>query len=240
VFINNDQDGTAVLLALDAATGKTVWESPRKAFRACYSTPLVLENPGQPPELIVASTAGVTSYDPQTGSEKWSYTWTFDRETLRTVGSPVFAQGLIFVSSGNGGGDRHAIAVKAGGKGDVTSSALAWESKRIFPYVPTMLTRGEHLYYVNDLGIAGCHVARTGATVWNERLGGNISASPIMVDGKIYVCSEEGEVNVFAAEPSFKLLAKNKMGEGIMATPAVADGRLYIRGKSHLYCIGGK
>ena len=116
--------------------------------------------------------------------------------------------------------------------------ALAWESKRGFPYVPTMLALGEHLYWVNDAGIAACYVARTGENVWTERLGGNVTSSPILVDGRVYAASEDGDVYVFRAAPKFELMAKNAVGELVRATPAVANGRLFIRGQNHLFCIG--
>src|SRR5205823_4310750 len=114
--------------------------APRRPFRACYSVPFLLEKPGQPAELIVASTAGITGYDPNTGSEKWSYTWTFTGMALRTVASPVYGNGLIFANSGDGSGARYTIAVKPGGNGDVTATNLAWEGKKNhLPYVPSML-----------------------------------------------------------------------------------------------------
>jgi outer membrane protein assembly factor BamB len=235
VYFANDQDGAAMLYALDVRTGKTAWQTPRKPFRACYSTPFLLEKPGEAPELIVASTAGITSYDPDNGKENW----TFTRIPYRTVASPVYGQGNIFITSGEGpGGPRHATAVKVGGKGDVTATHLAWEDKKGFPYVPTMLIWGEHLYFVNNDGIAGCYVAKTGEQVWFERLNGKFFSSPVLIDGKVYAASEEGDVSVFEAAPTFKLLAKNKLGEPVMASPAVADNRLFIRGKDHLFCIG--
>jgi outer membrane protein assembly factor BamB len=241
VILADDQDGSATLYALDAKTGQIAWQRPRKGFRTCYSTPFVLEQPGQSPELIVVSTAGITSYQPQTGAENWSWTWRFDSAPLRTVASPVFSQGLIFANSGDGAGDRHTVAVRAGGKGDVSATNLVWENKKklALPYVPSFLAWGEHLYWVDDKGYAACYVARTGEQVWRERLGNtDISASPILVNGKIYAVNEAGTVYVLEAAPAFKLLAKNAVGEQVKATPAVADGRLLIRGESHLFCIG--
>jgi outer membrane protein assembly factor BamB len=241
VFLNNDQDGSSDLIALDARTGKLTWKSPRPAFRTCYSSPFLLEQreKGEKPQLIVASTAGITSYDPETGAEVWKYVWTFSgKMALRTVGSPVHANGIIFATSGDGSGARHMIAVKVGEKGDVSRTNLLWENEKIYPYVPTMLTLGDHLYYVNDFGIAGCCVAATGETVWNQRLGGNVSASPVLIDGKIYTVTEEGDVHVFLAATELKVLAKNSLGEPVSASPAVANNRLFIRGRNHLFCIG--
>jgi outer membrane protein assembly factor BamB len=240
VFIANDQDGASVVYALDARDGKVVWQKPRPAFRACYSVPFLLERPGQPAELIVASTAGITSYNPKTGSENWKYSWSFTGMALRTVACPVYADGLIFANSGDGNGSRHLIAVKPGGTGDAAAANLAWEWKknRPFPYVPTMLSWGDHLYFVNDRGDAGCVVAKTGQVVWTEHLCEAVTASPILIDGKIYAISEDGVVYLFEAAPTFKLLAKNPLGEPVSATPAVADNRLFIRTRTHLLCIG--
>ncbi|HMC88998.1 MAG TPA: PQQ-binding-like beta-propeller repeat protein, partial [Gemmataceae bacterium] len=113
-----------------------------------------------------------------------------------------------------------------------------WEAKRGYPYVPTMLTYGEHLYVVNDKGVASCHVAATGEKVWTHRLGGDVTASPILIDGKIYAIDENGAVFVFAAAPEFKLVGKSEIGEPVMATPAVADNRLFIRTSKQVLCIG--
>ena len=239
VIFANDQDGKAVVLAFDSKTGKPAWEAPRKAFRACYGTPLVHERADGKPEVIVLSTAGIGAYDVQSGAENWH--WTFaGTPRVRAVASPVMGQGVIFASLGNGEGDRHTAAVKLGDKGDVTKTNLVWEStKASLAYVPTLLPWGDYVYSVTDKpGFAACHEAKTGKEVWHERLGGNFSASPVLIDGKVYAVSENGDVYVFAAAPTFKLLAKNAIGEPVTASPAVADGRLYIRGASHLYCIG--
>ncbi len=244
VYLANDQDNASwlsarsTLVCLDAKTGKDLWQVQRRAFRTCYSTPFVQENAEGEPELIVASTAGISGYDPQTGRETWAWLWTFDDMPLRTVASPIQSQGMIFANSGDGNGARHTIAVEPGRKREATQAHLIWENKKIFPYVPSMLARGEYLFAVHDNGVAGCFIAKTGKPVWTERLGGNFSASPILIDGKIYAANEDGEVFVFPAEAPFRLLAKNSIGEPVTATPAVADGRLLIRGKEQLFCFG--
>jgi outer membrane protein assembly factor BamB len=236
VFLADDADGQSALVALDAATGKPVWQDSRTAFAACYSTPFLLERQGRPADLVVVSTAGITGYDPETGSRRWHWAWPFVRKPLRTVGSPIYSDGLLFATSGDGGGDRHMVALRL--EGPDGKPELAWESKRGFPYVPTMLVSSEYLYWVNDGGIAACHLARTGDGVWTERLGGNFAASPVLAGGKIYAAGEDGDVYVFRAAPKFELLARNALGEMVRATPAVARGRLFIRGRNHLFCIG--
>jgi outer membrane protein assembly factor BamB len=144
-------------------------------------------------------------------------------------------------TSGDGSGARHAVAIRAEGKGQLSDSHLVWEEKRrIFPYVPCVLTHGDYLFSVRDqaTGMAQCHQAKTGKLVWEERLGGSVSASPVLIDGKVYVIAEDGNVFVYPAAPKFELLAKNSMGERVIASPAVADGKLFIRGQTHLFCIG--
>jgi outer membrane protein assembly factor BamB len=230
--------GPSELLALDAKTGKLAWEVKRQPHRACYGAPLILEKPNGKQELLVATTTGVHGYDPQTGRENWHWNWTFSGMALRMVGCPVYHQGMLFLSSGDGSGERNFACIKVGDQGDVTKSNLLWQTKkRTSPYVPCVLASGDYLFFVNDQGLAECHVAKTGELVWSERLGVGVTASPVLIDGKIYTIDEAGTAFVLAAGPQFKILAKNSMGESVMASPAVADGRLYIRGKNHLFCI---
>jgi outer membrane protein assembly factor BamB len=194
--------------------------------------------------LIVASTAGVSSYNPSSGTENW--TWANFKSACRCVASPIAGDGMVFANSGNGEGDRQAVAVKVGGKGDVTKTNLAWETKEL-PYVPCLLYSGDYLYGIRDKAPdkavkdrkqAVCVEARTGKMVWSEEIGGEFSSSPVLINGNVYVANEDGEVFVFAAAPTFKLRARNNLGEGLKASPAVADNRLYYRGETHLICIG--
>jgi outer membrane protein assembly factor BamB len=237
VYLADDQDGSSVLWALEARTGQVTWKAARRPFRACYSTPFVWEKAGEVPQLIVSSTAGITSYNPKSGAENWDWSWSFAHAPLRTIGSPQLSGGLIIATSGDGSGDRHTVAIQPPDKATGSAPRLVWEAKRSFPYVPTVLAWGRHLYYVNDQGFAACCDATTGETIWSERLGGNVSASPILIDGKIYAIGEEGNAYVLAAAPRFQLLAKNSVGEPVLATPAVADHRLFVRGQQHLFCI---
>jgi outer membrane protein assembly factor BamB len=241
VIVNNDQDGKATLQVFHAKDGKPAWSVKRTAYRACYSTPFVLERGGRA-ELIVASTAGLTGYNPADGTEVWQYTWNFTGMPLRTVGSPVADDGLVFLGAGDGSGARAMIAVKLGGKGDVTKTHLAWEKDSGSPYVPSMLAYKGHVYAIYDpkaSSVAVCYEAKTGKELWRRRLSATVSASPVLIDGKIYSIDERGVVSVFEAKPDgFKLLARNDVEEAVSATPAVSDNRLYIRGTRHLICVG--
>jgi outer membrane protein assembly factor BamB len=242
VFFANDQDGVSTLLALDKKNGEVVWQAPREAYRACYSAPFIREKAGTAPELIVLSTMSLRSYHPETGSVNWNWQWKFGGTMpLRTTGSPIYAHNMIFGCSGDGYGPRHMVAVRLHGNGSEARPELAWENQKDFPYVPSLLSRGQHLYFVNDRGFAGCFVAETGKQVWLERLAEDkFVSSPVLIDGKIYAPSVDGDVYVLAADSTYQVLAKNTLGERFRASPAVANNRLYLRGENHLFCIGRK
>ena len=206
VVVNKDQDGEAELLTFDAKTGKPGWSKKRDFERACYSTPFLLEKADAGPELIVVSTAGITAYDPKDGNEIWNYVWKFDKMRLRTVGCAIAHQGMIFAISGDGGGDRNMIAVKADGKGDVTATNLVWQKKKGTAYVPSLLAKDGLIFWVADKeNVAVCRRRQNGPELWDERLGSDsVSSSPVMIDGKIYVINEKGTVFVFAASKEFE------------------------------------
>jgi outer membrane protein assembly factor BamB len=190
--------------------------------------------------LIVTSTTAVTGYDPETGAKLWEAKGWQERSVkvpMRTVASPALAGDIMCVCSGGDAG-RFAIGLELPDTGKTDAPQRIWESRKDFPYVPSPVALGEHIYFVNDIGIAGCYHARTGKRVWFERLAEGFHASPLVINGKVYATSIAGDVCVFAAEPTFRLLARSELGEGVRATPAVADGRLYVRGERHLYCIG--
>jgi len=253
VIVNFDMDERATVLAFETKTGKEVYRIPRTAYRASYSTPFLTEGKGGR-ELIVASTAGVSGYEPKTGKELWTWTWKFAGAPLRMVSSPIAHNGMIFATTGDGGGDRNMVGIRDRGQGDVTKANLVWEiasdkkdkakvgSRAATAYVPTMLAKGDHLYWVTDIGLATCVEAKTGKLMWSERLGSSgVSASPIMIDGKILALTEDGTAYFFKADPAkYSLVGKSKLGEATFASPAVADGKLLIRTKTQLLCIGSK
>jgi len=231
----------STLYAFDKKTGKTVWETPREAIRACYSMPFILNRPGGKPELLVTSTTAITSYDPLTGKSNWYWTWTFPKGPLRTIAATTYAKDMLLACSGDGDGRRLMVAVKLKGQGEEVRPEAAWFNDKQFPYATCMLSRGDHVFFVNDIGVAGCFHVKTGKEVWFERLpDAKMYASPILINGKMYAASEQGDVYVIDADTTYNLLAKNVIGERIRATPAVADGSMYIRGQYHLYCIGAK
>lgn len=239
VFVNVDDDQHAELVALDIKTGDKKWFVERKHYRASYSTPFILERPGKPAELVLGTTTALTSYDPKTGNVNWEYAiaWPKGEMPLRVVGCPVVAAGLIVVYCGDGGGSRYMIAIDPSGK----KPTKAWDLKKETPYVPCVLVKGNHLFWIGDKGIATCTDAKTGKPVWSERVfNTDVTASPMLFGDKILVISEKGEVAVVKADKEFEESAKVSLGEKVYASPAAADGKVFIRGDSQLYCFGKK
>ena len=135
--------------------------------------------------------------------------------------------------------ERPMLALKAGGRGDVTKSHLLWSFDN-GPDVPTPVTDGTYLYVVNDRGIVWCLDAKTGKEVYGRQRirSGTYSGSPVLADGKIYVTNEDGVTVVFKAGPKFELLAENDFDDYTLSSPAISDGQIFIRTSKFLYAIG--
>lgn len=230
LIINCDGGDVQYVVALDKRTGQVRWKSPRKAAMA-FATPLVIKVGGAD-QLISPGAFRAVSYEPATGKEIWSVAY---GEGFSNVPRPVFSNGLVYICSGFYQPDL--LAVRPDGKGDVTSSHVAWRERRAVPLTSSPIVVGDEIYLVSDNGIASCLDARTGKQYWRERLGGNYSASPVYADGRIYFLSEEGEAAVIEAKTSFNKLAVNKLDGQTLASSAVSGGSIYIRSATHLYRI---
>ena len=153
----------------------------------------------------------------------------------RMIASPVVFDGVVYTPSRV----KPLLALKAGGRGDITESHRLWSFDR-GPDVPTPVTDGEYFYIVDDRGVVHCLEARTGKVVYGpERLKpGTYSSSPVLADGKIYVTNEDGLTSVFKAGPTFEILAENALDDYCLSSIAVSDGQLFIRTTSALWAIG--
>jgi hypothetical protein len=132
------------------------------------------------------------------------------------------------------------LAIRGDGTGDVSKSHVAWRTGKGVTYVPSPLYHDGHLYVVNDGGIATCFEAATGNQVWQERLDGNFSASPVLVGDLLHVTNEAGRTFVLKMGSHFEVVAQNDLGDGGFASPAVCRGRIFLRTEHSLYCIGSK
>jgi outer membrane protein assembly factor BamB len=227
VIVPNDQQGPSSIVALDKSTGKLVWSSLRSFRKTSYSTPILLKqsNDDQPQLICVSGRLGVTSLDPRTGELNWAS----GEFPMRTVASPIFANGMVIASCGGGGKGKLMIGVDPGGKGDVAETHIRFKRDRSLPYVPTPVAYKGHLYLWNDNGVVTCIHLEDQQEIWTKRVGGNFSGSPICVDGRLYCMSEDGEVVVIDASPEYHLHGKTTLGDNSHSTPAVANGHMYLR-----------
>jgi outer membrane protein assembly factor BamB len=225
-----DGSDVAFVVALDKNTGKVKWKTNR-GFPAdqAYTTPLVIRAADRD-QLISVGAFRARSYDPLTGKEIWRVRYD---EGFSNVPRPVFAHGLVFIATGFQ--QPSLLAVRPDGTGDVTKTHIAWALKRGAPLTPSPIVVGDELYVVNDGGIATCLDARTGTLVWQQRLGGTYSASPVFADGRIYFLAEQGVTTVIAPGREFRRLATNTLDGGLLASMAVSGGSLFLRTDNHLY-----
>ncbi len=241
LILNCDGSDIQFVVALDKATGEIRWQKKREHIHAdrlsgksnvpmAYTTPLLVDVNGTI-QLLSTGADSIVAYNPRTGDEYWWFRFDGYSNVLR----PVVANGLVFISSGY---DRPEFyAVRIDGSGDVTESHLAWNMKKAAPLNPSPLVVGEELYLVSDNGIATCVDAVTGEERWQERVGGNFSASPTLADGRIYLLDEDGATTVIAPGRKFELLATNKLNGRTLATPAMVDDTILLRTDTHLYRI---
>jgi outer membrane protein assembly factor BamB len=156
-----------------------------------------------------------------------------------SVPTPFAAHGLIYLASGYYRFIQPIVALKPGATGDVPVERMAWRTEKGAPYLPTPIVYGDYFYSFNHRGVLTVYNANTGEQIYEQRLGagGAFASSPVAAGGRLYSASEDGDVFVVKAGPTFELLATNKMDEVVMATPALADGMLIVRGLNHLFGI---
>ena len=243
IILQCDTQTDSFLLALDAATGKTVWKTERDEIPS-WGTPTIASTANGPVLLTNASNF-IRGYDPRTGKELWR----LGGSSKITAPTPIFGEDLFVVVSGRGP-ERPIFVVRPEARGDLTlaegktsSEAIAWSRTGRGSYMPTPLIYNGILYVLANNGTFDPYNLKTGNELYRQRLptiGSGYSASPVAADGKIYLSNEDGEILVVAAGEKFSHLATNSMGELLMATPALSDGVMYVRSSASLFAVGRK
>ena len=233
VILNGDHDGDAYLVALDRKTGKERWRTQRENNTRSYVTPIIREI-DERTQMILSGSLCVASYNPRNGKRHWI----INGPTEQFVASVVYNGEYVFVTSGYP--ERHIVAIRPDGSGNVTDTHVAWRTNRGAAYVPSPIIVGPYLLVVADSGIASCFDARTGKRHWMERLPGGHSPSTVSADGLVYFTSDRGVTTIVRPGKTFNLIAQNELGEQISASPAISQGQFFLRTHQHLYCIGAK
>ncbi len=242
VLIQADVQKNSFLAAFDIDTGKEIWRTAREDVPT-FATPLVAPygaGDGRGQQVVINGWKHIGGYDLRTGKELWKLTGGGDIP----VPTPVFLDGLLVITNAHGS-MRPIYAIRTNAAGDITEnrSAIAWSQERAGNYMQTPLLHNGLAYFCFDNGVLSVYQLATGERLYQQRLGGGSSgftSSPVAAGGRLYVTNEEGHTYVLALGPEYKLLGENELGETVMATPAISDGVFYIRGRKHLFAIGGK
>jgi outer membrane protein assembly factor BamB len=237
------------LVALDKKTGHTVWKTDRSAewndadvpgpmardgdLRKAHSTPLLIEYQGQP-QLLSTGAKAAYDYDPATGKELWKIHF----PAWSAAPRPVYKDGIGFFVTGHG--QTELVAVRLGGKGDVTDSHVSWKGDKMVSRTASPILVEDLLYMVSDDGVVTCLELASGKEVWHSRIGGTFAASPIYGDNRLYFFSQQGKATILQPGHSFTSLATNSLPNGFMASPAVDGRALFLRTRTDLYRVEEK
>jgi outer membrane protein assembly factor BamB len=231
LIVAGDSPAAGWLAAFDLRTGDEKWRTERPAMTSYGAA--VVATVGDRRQIMLQGNQ-VAGYDLQSGRELWRHA----APAKATACSLCFDREQVYASGGYP--ERRIYALRPDGEGPLAEEKLVWrfEQKSSAAYVPTPLLDGERLFVVSDGGLATCLDTRDGRVVWNERLGGDFSASLTLIGDILIACSEQGRVVLLRAKDDFETIAEQKFDEGFFASPVVCDGRLYLRTTGHLYCIG--
>jgi len=235
VILQCDHYGDSYALAVDCKTGKDRWRRKRNDEWLSWASPQLVTVPEtKRVELLLCGSLKIDGLDPDTGTTLW----TVQGMQQECIPTPVIGNGLIYAVSGPGG---KTLAIRPGGRGDVSESHVVWENPRGVPFVPSAILVEDLYYLINDEGIATCLDAKTGQRIWQKRLPGRYTASPIATREHVYFCNEDGETLVVeAGEKRYRQVARNRLDQPIFASPAIAHGSVFIRTSETLLCIGGE
>jgi outer membrane protein assembly factor BamB len=234
VVLALDHEGESFLVALDKNTGRELWRTPRQG-NTNWSGPYITSYNGRK-QIVVSATREVCGYDLETGKLIWKARGLGQN----TIPAPVAAGGLVFVMSGFR--DPNLMAIRLGRDGDLTGTdAVVWQNQRGNSYTASPVLHDGKLYVLTDTGMLSCFDATTGKPYYQQqRLPKPYSfkSSPVGVNGKLYLASENADVIVVRMGEKFEVLATNTIQDQMfIATPAIVDGEIYLRGQNTLFAI---
>jgi outer membrane protein assembly factor BamB len=218
------------LYAFDSASGSIAWQVDRPVPNS-WSTPIVIHSADRD-QIITSADPWVISYNPTDGAELWRV------KCLRTdIGpSPVFADGKVYVANDNA----VLSAIRADGQGDVTATHIAWKGEDGMPDTCSPLATKDYVFLMASFGTLTCYDSAGGEMLWSEDFDGDFTASPGWAGSRLYLVSKSGKT--YITEPTrekCQRIGEAGLGEECVTSPAFQDGRIYLRGKDHLFCIGG-
>jgi outer membrane protein assembly factor BamB len=222
-----ESDAESFTIGLDAATGETKWKLDRPRA-SNWTSPVVLTGSDGAKYVLLQSSAGVAAVDPATGEVQWSY-----KDGASTIPSSVVADETVYVPS-NG------ITAIRPGQSDPSVPEIVWNEGGLNPGTSSLVAKGDRLYVVNRSGVLAAANLKDGGRLWQLRLEGNFSGSPVIAGEHLYIVNEEGRLlAVKLGEDAGEVVGTHDFGDTVLSTPAIGDGALYIRGEHHLWKVGG-
>ena len=223
IVVQYDTHSKGRMLALNTASGETIWDVERPV-NASWASPVLIEVEGKI-QVVTTSDPYVSGHDLETGAELWKV-----EAMMGEVGASVaYGSGLVFATN------EYARLVAVEPKADAT---ITWENDEYLAEASSPVAYNGLLYTATSYGVLVCYDALTGEKKFEKEFNDGFYSSPIIADGKLYILDLDGVTHILKADATGTIIAEPELGEGGFAVPAMADGLIYIRGKEHLYCIG--
>ncbi len=240
ILIVNASEESQTIYGIDKNTGEMIWKAPGSILELAYGTPIIARIDNDRDDLVIAVPSEVWGLNPNTGK----LVWYVETKLTGNLSPSVIQDGdAIYVFGGYRSSG--SLAIKLGGKGDVTKSNTIWNSRNS-SYVVTPVLHEGHLYWIDDQGMYFCVSAKTGETVDKQRVSGiksggrPVYASPVSIHGKLFMQTRNSGLFVLEGSPKMQLLKQNRFESDssvFNATPAVDKGQLFLRSYTHLYCV---
>ena len=224
LYVQYDNNKDPQLFALDVATGNTRWVKKRTG-KICWSSPIIAYV-NQKPQLVLMGNPKMTAYDPNSGEQLWEV----DCMGGEVCSCPASADGVIY------GANEYAKLVAING----TDGQVLWESTEYLPEVSSPVATKNHLYLATSYGVLASYDAKSGALVKEHELNEEFYSSPMIVEGKLYLFSNNGKLFIFSTDDAFTLINSFETGERTLATPAFTDGKIVVRTEESIYCVAAK
>ena len=240
------------IIALNKKTGKLVWEDNSvedRILHGQWASPAVGEIGGVVQVVSPQGDGWVRGYEAMTGKKLWEFdsnpkdsVWPKTRNEV--ISTPIIGGNVVYIANGqdpeHGEGPGHLYAIDATKRGDITESGRIWHYDKIRRSISTGALHEGILYYADFSGFLHAIDAKTGQNHWTYDMLAAMWGSPMIIDGKIYLGDEDGDVVVLQTGKEMKLIAEMNMGSSVYCTPVPANGTLYIANRNQLYAIAGK
>jgi outer membrane protein assembly factor BamB len=247
--VNIPSPKAPAIIAIDKTTGKLVWEDNSvedRILHGQWSTPSVGEVGGVMQVVHAQGDGWVRGYEALSGKKLWEFdsnpkasVWPKTRNEV--IATPVIYEGIVYIANGqdpeHGEGVGHAYAIDPSKRGDITQSGLVWHYDKIRRSISTAAIKDGLIYLADFSGFLHCLDLKTGKPYWTHDMFAAIWGSPMIIDDKVYLGDEDGDVTVMQHGKAMKVIAEQNMGSSVYATAVPANGKLFIMNRNQLWAL---